>query len=179
VAQQLQLPFDPAGRCYLAAPFFNEAQVDLVAHIEEAFFEEQCEFFSPRLHAGVIQPGDPDKVLDSVFEANMAGMREATWMLAVQPYLLPEGHSLHLCSQYTPVSRVEQPDTGTVWEMGAAFTLKLPTVAFVYPPGVEGVTVNLMLLRSVYGTVSTIDNLRHLLNGSSTALGAWHPEESQ
>src|SRR5690348_1429824 len=81
---------------YLAGPFFNEPQRDLMLQIETAFLDTEVHFFSPRLASPENAPGRSltDADAATIFKRNIDNVLDCSHMLAVLDYLLPEGVSL-------------------------------------------------------------------------------------
>lgn len=150
---------------YLAAPFFNPAQVALVERIEQLFEHNCVELFSPRKHPANTsgKPIDADTAED-IFNGNIEGIQKARGVLAVLDYLLPEPQQLRLVAPATiddsehagsvevfrPASGpLALPDSGTVWEMGHAYAM-MDIVGFTTNPHAR---LNLMLTQSCSGVL--------------------------
>ena len=97
---------------YLAAPFFNEYQRDLVTFIEQSFMKAgsgaTLPLFSPRLDGGILKADATDKERGEIFDSNVQAIQQAGWMLAV----------------------IDDFDTGTIWEMGLAHALGVEVLAY-------------------------------------------------
>ena len=86
-------------KIYLAGPFFNEKQVDVIERIENEFDKYGFDYFSPWKGGGAIShlsPEERTKESKRIYESNISGMVNANVLFAVV-----DGH-----------------DTGTVYEMG-------------------------------------------------------------
>ena len=86
---------------YIAAPFFNEAQVELVDAIEQALDLNGIEYYSPRSE-GVLMNMSPEEKkarMKYIFDKNVQMLNECDTVVAV----------------------IDNYDTGTVWEIGYAF----------------------------------------------------------
>lgn len=128
---------------YLAGPFFNPAQLGLMTSIEAILDCAEVPYFSPRLHTKA-PVGEERKELgawDAVLEANIGAIEEASILLAILDYALPNNQTVTVnvhTSDYEenhgePVvirKPVVIPDTGTVWELGFAFATGIPAVGF-------------------------------------------------
>lgn len=150
---------------YLAAPFFNEPQLEAVRTAETLMTELAIPFFSPRQQhkEGVPVPIRSAAEARDIFDVNADKLEECEAVLAVLSYLLPENQELALCdSTRSGRLRVELPDTGTVWEMGYAAGAVKPVYGWI--PGVAPRKVNLMLTQGCAGVVQGLDGLKHLLN---------------
>lgn len=149
---------------YIAAPFFNEAQLHLVRCIEQVFDQEGVLAFSPRLQHG--EKPEPIKSRDQarqVFDENYHAIVACTSMLAVVDWMNKAGESIRSVTErtlYTPEGRefdhvsgpLNLPDTGTVWEMGAAFALQRPVIMYTQRP--RTAKLNIMLTESCRGMVA-------------------------
>ena len=99
---------------YLAAPFFNEVQLQRLTMIEDQLKKHEIEFFSPRLIGGVLNDmPEPQRAasLAGVFKSNVDGIVGSALMLA----------------------GIDDKDTGTTWELGFAYGLNQWTKAYPLP----------------------------------------------
>ena len=152
---------------YLAGPFFNAEQQGIMQRIEEEYVDAGIAFFSPR----ICDENSPGKKIDDaaasrIFERNeeqlMVGSAwRCTHMLAVIDYVLPNGTELRLMSGKTPLGHpITIPDTGTVFEMGMAYSLNIDIYSFtVHPPE----KMNVMLSKCTCGILHGFDKLRCFL----------------
>jgi nucleoside 2-deoxyribosyltransferase len=112
---------------YIAGPFFNPDQLALIADIEKTFDLAGVKYFSPRL-CDENKKGPPDKAgAEKIYERNSRNLLFCTHILAVVDWKLPIGDQIYLLRQAPaepepfPVGQpLNIPDSGTVWEMGAA-----------------------------------------------------------
>jgi len=138
---------------YLAGPFFNPEQVDLIAQVEILFKNNKINFFSPRIHAGVLANPQDYATRKRIFASNQAALFTCSQMLAVLTYRMSNGTVSGL------------PDIGTVWEMGHMAAQGKPVVGFYLDaPG----QVNLMLTESTVGLAYGIDELERFLSARAT-----------
>lgn len=139
---------------YLAAPFFNPEQIRIVESIEGIYVGCGRPLFSPRLQD---QGTGPKKILTEedasrIFNNNYAAIRQCTAMVAVLDWLMPEGqltaviNKVHDEAQIMPINI---PDTGTVMEMGMAYTLGIPIFGYT-ERSPEG-KMNIMLAKACTG----------------------------
>jgi nucleoside 2-deoxyribosyltransferase len=113
---------------YLAGPFFNPAQVDLIKRLEDAFFAAGVDCFSPRsLDENKAGPIDRQAAA-SIFRKDVQGLLHCNAVLAVLDWKLPEGEHIRLCDGETGTpghgflsGPLNIPDSGTVFEMGFAW----------------------------------------------------------
>lgn len=166
------LNFSMRNACYLAAPFFNPQQLDLVQQIEQTFERHKVNCFSPRL-----QHGNKKVAIESVehaseiFVENARAINTCTWMLAVVDWLMPPGQDLQVVNADGATLRVRVPDSGTVWEMGYAKALDKRIVIFTSRP--PGERINIMLERSAIGVCYGFDALREYILTGPSALTSW------
>jgi nucleoside 2-deoxyribosyltransferase len=176
---------------YLAAPFFNPAQARMVERIESLFAQKGVDLFSPRQtdHNRKKELNDQDAI--EIFSNNVAGVKTCSHMLAVLDWAnLPEieiwtlKHTLISTCVAPPHVQTEKlgqplnlPDTGTVWEMGAAFVLEKPIIGFTLRK--PGDKVNIMLTQCLRGVIYGFDDLINFLgiagkiDMSYAQLGVW------
>lgn len=106
------MTYAPGRHVYLAAPFFNDEQRAVCDSIERTFAKVGLPLYSPRLDGGVLRPDSSQEIIKSTFNENVLSIRTASWILAV----------------------IDDFDPGTIWEMGAAFSLGVETLAFTSVP---------------------------------------------
>jgi len=85
-------------RVYIAAPFFNPAQMIMVTEIEIILKNHGIKYFSPRSEGVIKQMTSTEKAvhMKAMYESNLKHMMEANFMIAV----------------------IDDYDTGTVFELG-------------------------------------------------------------
>jgi nucleoside 2-deoxyribosyltransferase len=131
-------------RVYIAAPFFNEEQLEIVKSIEAALQESGIEYFSPRSEGVLIDlaPEDRAQHLKRIYESNVEHMLECNVMLAV----------------------VDGRDIGTIFEIGF-FTSKRMTekdnllITFTN----KSFGLNVMIQQSVDAHLKGVADLNDLL----------------
>ena len=126
-------------KIYLAGPFFNEQQLADQQKIETMCKDFEQPFFSPRLEL-VLKPDASEEQRSRVFQSNVAHVRGCRLVLA----------------------NIEGRDTGTLWEMGAAYGFGTPVVAYSPDPSRK---LNVMLAYGVRGYLAGWDAVRSFLNG--------------
>jgi nucleoside deoxyribosyltransferase len=129
--------FKDAEHCYLAAPFFNDKQRDLVTYLEGLWTSAQP-IYSPRNDGFVLKPNATTSEKTKVFEENIRAIISARFMLAV----------------------IDDFDPGVIWEMGFAYGQDIPILAYSDVPG-RG--LNVMLAGSSdYGFINGRDDIKTL-----------------
>lgn len=162
---------------YVAAPCFNREQQFLLAEIISLLEEFQVQYYNPfdyDKQSEAIKDGRLSEVAYEVFQENVRAIRRADLLLAVWPFVMQPGTGLHIV--YDPLEApsvsgemegpltprvltkepIRLPDTGVVWEMGFAYALGKPIVAYTH--GVK--KPNLMLAQCCMALVSTPEKLR-------------------
>lgn len=97
---------------YLAAPFFNDGQIELCQFIE-AYEEAEVIIYSPRLDGGVLKPDSSIEEIRSTYDENCIQIDQAAFVLAV----------------------IDDFDPGVVWEIGYASRAGTPILAYSDVPG--------------------------------------------
>lgn len=131
-------------KVYIAAPFFNEDQLDIVERVENFLINNGIDFFSPR-SGGVLKnmkKSDQAKTKNEIFDSNIKNMDECTHMIAC----------------------VEHKDTGTNFEIGYFYAKEKPIVLFSEKIG----TVNIMLAESAISVCDDVGKLRLAMTGEYT-----------
>ena len=115
-------------KIYCAGPFFNSAQVAIVSRIENLLTERGYKFYSPRLHSGSAnftpEMKKSREKWAKVFQSNIEQLEGCDVLLVIVEYALPEHQSLRLgwdscdLSSFEPISKLELPDIGTIFELG-------------------------------------------------------------
>ena len=93
---------------YIAAPFFNQGQLECVKVIEQLLDDSGISYFSPRAEGVLTQMTEAERVenMKAIFNSNIKNIKECPVMIAVT-----EGES-------------GARDTGTVFEVGYASCLR-------------------------------------------------------
>lgn len=138
---------------FIASPFFNEAQLEVVKALETMIQDAGMFYYSARLHSGgsTLPPGERRfSKWTPVFQADVSGLYNCDLVVAVLDYPLPKGHRLEIRKATEHASDVlvatpRIPDSGTVWEMGFAYALGKPIVGY-FPLG-KPEKLNLMLIQ--------------------------------
>ena len=170
---------------YIAGPFFNEEQKNLIGNIERMFLDLDIPFFSPRL-CDENSPGNKidDAAAARIFDRNYAQLvpqpgiygPECDKMLAVIDYTLPKNQQLCVASKekldlvatkWNVSPTLYLPDTGTVFEIGMACALHIPVYAFTENPPER---MNIMLSQSTEGIIHGLDHLRSFLQEKTDPL---------
>lgn len=157
---------------YLAGPFFNRKQIMVQQRIEQAYEEAGVNAFSPRLQHRNDNKSIQDPVYArKVFEENADALSNCRGVLAVVDYLLPEEQTLRVLGRAIGQAAFESaspslslPDSGTVWEMGFAYSQGIPVQMFTTKPIGEG-RINIMLSQGCNGVIYGWDHLDAWLEG--------------
>lgn len=147
------------SKIYLAAPFFNKEQSDLVTQLESAIRDAGFELFSPRLATNAIEMNSvikegkpPSKELRMrVFNDNWSNIDTSDLMLAV----------------------IDNFDVGVMWEVGYAYKAQIPIFTFTN----KNYGCNLMLAHSIVGHLKSLDSLKDVLSYGTSAFSLEAPIE--
>lgn len=121
-------------RVYLAAPFFNDEQIERVDHVAKVLREVHgLDVFSPREHQMKGLEFLSDDWRDAVFANDVAQMHKCDFMVAIY-----DGN-----------------DAGTYFETGFAYANRIPLVVFNEIKG----TANLMITESARAWLYTREQL--------------------
>lgn len=163
-------------RIYLAGPFFNAAQIELIKNVETILEMANIPHFSPRklgLNSNPSSTKPTPEQAANIFKADYQEICRSTHVLAVVDWALPVGQSIHCCfddGRRGPSLNI--PDSGTVWEMGCAYALRVPVILFTANPSKQ---MNLMLTQSAKGCIYGLDHLSSWAGGGldPTYLEGW------
>jgi nucleoside 2-deoxyribosyltransferase len=160
-----------ARRVYLAGPFFNQAQIKLIQEVEDALQANDIPTFSPRKMALNDKPTStkptPEQAA-AIFRKDYEEITKSTHVLAILDWALNPDVSLRLVAprqghapEYDMLSGpLSLPDSGTVWEMGCAYALRVPIYLYTKDPAAK---LNLMLSQSARGVIYGLDHLNTFL----------------
>jgi len=128
-------------KIYIAAPFFNEEQLDVVRKIELMLEDKGIEFFSPRSEGTLIKMSKEARAekMGEMFRSNVDHMDWCTHCIAV----------------------IDDYDTGTVWEMGYLYATNKRIVT--YSNNYHG--INVMLNESIFCHCVVMSDLPYALKG--------------
>jgi nucleoside 2-deoxyribosyltransferase len=143
---------------YLAGPFFNQFQTGIIAHSEDICARAEIFCNSPRKFL-VLKPKACWEERRQVFIHNLQKIQSSELMLACLDNLDEKG-------SWRP------PDTGTLWEMGYAYAIGRPVVAFT-ASGQE--KINVMLAQGCRGFLSDLNKVEDFLNGINGKTEEGHP----
>lgn len=101
------IPFPKPKRVYLASPFFNEEEIERVAFVEKTLRAKGLEVFSPR------------EQQNEHLEFGSVEWRKATFNNDCKEILACD-----------IVVAVHSTDSGTNWELGAAYAIQRPIILF-------------------------------------------------
>ena len=121
-------------KAYIAAPFFNEKQVESVEKIKDCLIMQEYDFFSPKDH-NPITPNASYLIQKKGFEENVAAINGSDVMIAI----------------------TDGKDMGTLFECGYAFCKKVPIIYVAFSLGNN--PFNLMLAHSSYAVCKNMDEV--------------------
>ena len=139
---------------YLGGPFFNPKQVEVAKKMIELCKKYEVDYFAPlEQDSAVIKD---EKQAKEVFDNNINNIDQCTILLAQLEWLMPEGQELRVIEDHGEVVQnillksppLNLPDTGTVFEMGAAYLTGTNIIGYMTEPQEK---INLMLAQSCEG----------------------------
>jgi len=137
---------------YLAAPFFNPEQVDVLKKLEAEALRLGYDAFSPRIRC-YCPPNASEEERNTSFKSNCRGIATSKFILA----------------------RIDDFDPGTVWELGYAFALGVPNIYAYTTIPTRG--LNLMLTQGVDGFLQGLPSvfkfLQEMKSGIDTEAKKW------
>jgi nucleoside 2-deoxyribosyltransferase len=152
---------------YLAGPFFNAPQKDLIQVITNLLEEIGYRVYSPSRDGGMISPSAGKEDRKKVFKDNIDNISSADLVVSVYDYLMPENTTLGVLKD-TPEGTVTLakglnfPDTGTTFEDGVCYMAEVPLIMFRSAPE-RTKKVNLMLTEAAWGFCDGLPLLRKAL----------------
>ena len=158
-----------APKVYLAGPFFNEEQKELIKSVTRALEDAACVVFSPMRDGGICPPdAGPDQVTET-YKANVDNIITAEFVFAILDYKLPDWQALIAIDKTngeTVSPPLSLPDTGTVFEMGYAIARQVPVITF---SEAEPKRINLMLSEPTEGHVVGVSNIKSAIGALAYA----------
>jgi nucleoside 2-deoxyribosyltransferase len=133
-------------KVYIAAPFFNERQLEIVRQVENELAKCNIDHFSPRSQGKSLKDMTREETLIARTEVYASNIRE-----------------MELCD--VVVACVEEKDTGTSFELG--YFAKSEKKIILFSEKID--RVNVMLAEAAFGVCDDIEMLKHTINGSYNA----------
>lgn len=117
---------------YIASPFFNDDQLNIVKIIEKQLSDAEINYYSPRSEGVIKDMTEQEKInrVDYIYNQNVDNIESCRWVLCV----------------------IDDYDTGTIFEMGYAASANKDIVTL----STHGHGLNLMLARCTFAHVNTI-----------------------
>lgn len=115
---------------YLAGPFFNDAEIEVIEYVESVLAAKGLSYYSPMRHGVFPEVGTPEWA-EALFESDRAAIEEADAVVAVY---------------YGSNS-----DTGTAWDCGYAASLGIPVIlVHVYEDGDSNLKMHVSATTNIY-----------------------------
>lgn len=176
-----ELTVSKAKRIYLAGPFFNEKQIETIQKIEDALGLIDVDVFSPRkmaLNGNPTTTKPTPETARQIFKKDYQEICLSTHVIAVIDWAMMPDTSLRVVSENSGRALsgpLQFPDSGTVWEMGCAYALRVPVYIFTANPANK---LNLMLSQSAVGVIYGFGHLAHFLETGmdEAVLHSWKGE---
>lgn len=131
-------------KVYIAGPFFNEEQLNVVKSVEKHLYESGIEYHSPR-SVGVLKDmsdSERAKAMNDIFESNLSEMDDCTHMLCI----------------------LNDRDTGTLVEFGYMLAQRKKIVMFANDISF----VSVMLAQGASAICTSVPNIYPALCGKHT-----------
>ena len=139
-------------KAYIAGPFFNPTQMDHYKSTVSTVEKAGVDTFSVVRDGVVCKPNASLTVQEESFKKNVDEIRESQFLVAILDYL---DAPLFAVKSDRDLMKVFVPDNGTVFEMGFAYSEGKPIIGFA----TNAKMLNLMLARSTYVVVNTLEDL--------------------
>jgi nucleoside 2-deoxyribosyltransferase len=126
-------------RAYIAGPFFNPAQVAIIERIEDTLHRMGFKYYSPRRDSGSADMTPEERkdfgAWEPVMQSNINAVYQTHFCIAVVEYALPPEQAAYVVTDdqfghLVPVRRIEVPDAGTMFEVGAFRMAQKPVALF-------------------------------------------------
>lgn len=124
------------SKCYIAAPFFNDKQLQIVEDIKAILEKQTIEYFSPKDESMFKQGDDPKQIL----KLNCRAIEHSDFVIVV----------------------TDDKDVGTIWEAGYSFAFQVP-ILYVWLSYEPHMKFNIMLAASGDAVVHTYADLVYQL----------------
>jgi len=134
-------------KVYIASPFFNQTQLNMVDKIERTLDQYGVKYFSPRLEGVITKmtPEEKEKHIKKIYQSNIQNMQTCNMMIAV----------------------IDDYDTGTVFELGYFNSIKdlIETGRRIVTITGNDYDLNVMLKFGVDCHLKEVENLSNLVQG--------------
>lgn len=124
---------------YIASPFFNERQNEILEEVKKILDSLDISYFSPK--DDCLFENGKGMDAEAVFNKNCLEIERCDCLLAITDGL----------------------DAGTLWESGFAYGIRGKEILYVWVDHVEGANFNLMLAQSATATVKGFEELKKAL----------------
>lgn len=156
---------------YLAAPFFNDLEVQTVERIETTMLGCFRTIFSPRwLGTNLNRPANRK----TINRANIYYLNQCDTVLAWIDRLMPNDQTIGLLGKSGTVIVRDlgcKPDDGVLFEIGYAVAKDKPVMVFTT---LDPKKINVMLLENVKGFIYGWDNLLKVMQGPRNDDMVWN-----
>lgn len=129
-------------KVYIAAPFFDARQLEIVLKLEEALVSARIDFYSPRSYGKPLKDMTPDETeihRGKIFRSNIEALDQCDVMVAC----------------------VEKKDTGTSFELGYYFAKGKRIILFSEDIG----RVNVMLAEAAFAVCDRYEYISNSIHG--------------
>lgn len=151
---------------YLAGPFFNPEQIELIGLLEEQIDSRAFQLYTPRIQSPSAQFTESDRKdwnkWQGVLDWNIRAISKADMVIAVLDYLLPPGQTMQIIQNLVPKQHILSiPDAGTIWELGYAYASGKICIGFYSNAPKQ---MNLMLSHSLQGAIVGLEAMNRFLD---------------
>lgn len=124
-------------KVYLAAPFFNEAEIERMEKVRDILRSKGLDVFVPNEHQHTELEFGSLAWRKATFNSDVAGIDNADIVVAI-------------------ISQGNYSDSGTAWEVGYAYATGKPIIVV----NTTGETINLMIADSLHSVIMGYDELK-------------------
>ena len=128
------------GTTYIAGPFFNEVQNERITLMENLCKKYKVRYHSPRDFMKLASNATQEEMI-KVFKSNCQQILKSTLIIAL----------------------IDDPDTGTNWEMGYAYGKEKPVLMVSF----KNKKVNVMLVQGAIGFTQNLEQIELFLRGKN------------
>lgn len=123
-------------RVYLASPFFDETEIEIMENVLRILRDKGLEVFAPYENQNKHLEFASKEWRDATFKGDVDGIDTADIIVGIN-------------------SKGNYDDVGTAWELGYAYAKGIPFLLV----NVTGSTINLMVADSLHGVIFSYDEL--------------------
>lgn len=123
-------------KVYLAAPFFDEKEIEIVEKVKEILRAKNLDVFAPIENQHKDLEFGSMEWRNTVFNSDVKGIDDADVVVAIN-------------------CKGNYDDSGTMWEIGYSYAKNIPVIVV----NVTGETINLMIANSLHAVITSYKEL--------------------